>query len=174
MELRVWTHICVLIHDKGFDAYKDERLMTSGEPSTFSEDYHTLVLAGHTPMVLSSNSTLYYFSGMLADIRLFPKMLTQAEVEDVRTGVWRGEKYNFIIDNISTTNSTSNISQNFTYEELLQPQSNCTIVSFYQSLSYRDSMAVCRKYGGVLPNGDVEDTNSIFRKCNPHKALSLN
>ncbi|KAK8382002.1 hypothetical protein O3P69_015180 [Scylla paramamosain] len=166
IEIRVWVHICVAIHDQGFDTYMNGRLTEQmrDQPASF-DDHMKVVLAGNIPMVISSNSTLYYFSGMLADLRLFPKKLTQAEADDVRTGEWRGVNYKMTINKTLTTHSKLNIVRNITYEELFHRPPDYTILSFYEPLTYPQTVRACQTYGGFLPNTDTEDITTIFRKC---------
>ena len=152
--------------------YIDARLKAITE-ETKTSDHIKVLLAGNSSIIFSSNSSLYFFSGILADIRLFPKLLTQAEIEDVRIGVWRGATYSVIIDKISKTKSAPNVMQNFTYKEFLQPLPNTTVLSFYEGLSYPDSMRICNIYGGTLPKRDMEDDNSIVKNCNPQNAHSI-
>lgn len=134
----------------------------------FLVDHMKVVLAGNVSLVVSSNSTIYYFSGMLADLRLFPKKLTQAEADEVRTGAWQGiNYYTMTIDKMST-NSEHNIIQNITYKELLQRPPDYIILSFYEKTTYAHTLKTCQKYGGLLPNIDTEDINTILGKCSPN------
>ncbi|MPC48263.1 hypothetical protein E2C01_042031 [Portunus trituberculatus] len=167
IELRVWMHFCVVIHDQGFDAYMNGRLAEQGrDQPVFYGDQMNAVLAGNVPLVISTNSTIYYFSGILADLKLFPKKLTQTEADDVRTGAWRGiNYYTMTIDKILTTNSGLDIIRNITYEDIFQRPADYIILSFYESETYPRALRLCQAYGGLLPNKDTDDISAILRKC---------
>lgn len=170
ISLRVWSHICVVLHSQLYSFYKDAKLAVMYNTDTCTDDIIFAIPSGFFKASFSTNTEFYYYSGYIADPQMFPRQLTQDQIENVREGKTpkthsceNFEKLKFVVDNVVSNNT--HVLQNFSLEELLQPHANFTVVPFSIQLSYSQAAKVCQNLGGNLPNAELYSLEEIKNKC---------